>query len=342
MAKTGTSAILGKLKKKGLAKAHRAHKDEPLELPTSSFGEELPSGIENGVAQLTQAELSEHDGGVNKGEPYAMLAGIIKSPESFKKSAKSNDIVKVKGRRCQRFIPLYDTPRARKTPGFEDNWATLLNELRKFNIETGDVAGEDVEDILAALLEEKPFFKFRTWGGGEFTDKESGELRRISVRTDFMGAIEDYADDEANGEVIDSSEEEDEETKSFYNNEGDDEEVDEEEEELDISLQDMGELADDGDEDSIDKLTKLSEKAELDPDAYPTWSELSTALIELRDDEEEEVESVVELKKGDLKVYDGVEIEVQKINKKEKTAEVMDINTEDIWEDVPWEELTEE
>lgn len=57
-----------------------------------------------------------------------------------------------------------------------------------------------------------------------------------------------------------------------------------------MTLQQAGELADEGDEESIEALTEYAAQFELDPDEYPTWAELATVIDPLLMEAETESE----------------------------------------------------
>lgn len=69
--------------------------------------------------------------------------------------------------------------------------------------------------------------------------------------------------------------------------------------------QTLGEQADDGDEDAQSALTELAEAADLDPDDFPSWSELEDALPS--DDDEEEDDEEDEAEEDDEEEDDGDE-----------------------------------
>ena len=63
------------------------------------------------------------------------------------------------------------------------------------------------------------------------------------------------------------------------------------EDEVELSLAELGEIADDPDHESAEEaqglLVDAAAEHEIDPDEYPTWVELATALAELGEQEEE-------------------------------------------------------
>ena len=78
------------------------------------------------------------------------------------------------------------------------------------------------------------------------------------------------------------------------------------EEEVELTLEELGEIADDPDHESAGEaatiLTESSEEAGIDPNDYATWAELATALQELIDGGEEPAEEEPE----DEPVIDGL------------------------------------
>lgn len=132
--------------------AFEEHKADPTE-----YGNiELPGGIENGIAQLSDFKFTQvKEGSQNAGEWMMYAAGIVVSPNEV-------DGTPIKGLRTQISEPLFDTPtRTRKT--VEDHLAWILNEMRKLGVDTAELGFDDLEDIAESLRESKPYFRFRTW-----------------------------------------------------------------------------------------------------------------------------------------------------------------------------------
>ncbi len=94
------------------------------------------------------------------GKPFVVFSAIAISPNEH--SGKP-----VKGKRVNQTISLCDTP-DRKTNSIPrtqaDNWAEMLNELRKLGVETTDIGADDIEGIFEVLQAEQPKFEFSTRG----------------------------------------------------------------------------------------------------------------------------------------------------------------------------------
>ena len=328
----GSSAVFTKLKKKGLAKAHKSHRGDETTIPDG--GGDLPAGIEGGVAELVQVEIKTHEEGNNKGELFAFISGVVKEPIV-------HEGIKCKGRRTSLFIPLYDTPNSPKKPLFEDHYADLLNELRKMGVSTDEMEYEELEEIINDLAEEGIHFKFHTWQG-----KPTEQFPNPRVNHQFMGAIDDYVDDsDPDDEVVEGEADVQDAEKQEPEEQEDESEAVEGEEE--VSLDDLGTAADSGDDEAIATLTKKASEAGLDPDDYDEWSSLATALGSFSDDggdeksiasKEEDEESDPEV--GDILNYIDTLVEVTKVYARKKTADVQDIENDDEYQDVAWSDLT--
>lgn len=260
-APASASSILAKLKQRGADKAWNKHKADETRF---GAGGDLPSGIEGGVAQLTTAKLDTHKDGDNKGEPYLILTGIVKRP------AVHGD-VQTRGLRAMKIVGLY----ARKARGggkdttMEDAIDNALNEMRKLGVETEGLTLDDWPDVLNALQETKPHFRFRTWTG-----QATPQFPNPRVNVDFRGVIEDYVDDSDGSDGI--VDETGGETAAYETNghagaeDGTDTATQ--------SYAGLGEAADAGEYDPQVTLTEAAKEAGLDPEAYPSWTALGEAL----------------------------------------------------------------
>lgn len=251
--KGGKVSVTELLKKKGAAKAFDAHKADETVL---GGGGDLPAGIEGGIAQLTTAKLDVHSQDVkeNKGEPYLMLAGIVKKPDEHV------------GSRVNILIGLYDKPRSKKT--FEDQVATALNEMRKLGVDTSQLGGiDDWEDALAVLEQEAPFFRFRTWAG-----EPTKEFPNPRVNTQFRGLAKGFVDTDTTGGAVDDG-------TGETNPVPDENVIEGSQGGTDWAA--LAQLADDNqDEDAQAQLKAAGEEHGIDTDAYPTWAEAATAIAE--------------------------------------------------------------
>lgn len=153
------SGALAKVKDK-VAKAHQAHINDEV-----NYGQmDLPAGIEGGIAKLVDCRFGEYKEGPNKGQPFFLASGIVVVPEEHKGLRTSIGPE-----------PLCDTPNASgKRKEFSDHWGWVENELCKLGAERSDLGPDSVEAIAAALKEQKPHFRFRTWKGTKDDIVEKG------------------------------------------------------------------------------------------------------------------------------------------------------------------------
>lgn len=246
---TGAVNVLDLLKKQGADKAINAHKADETVI---GGGGDLPPGIEGGVAQLTDAKLDVHKDGDNKGKPYLYLAGIVVKPETEQ------------GSRASLVVGLYDRPRAQKT--FDDQVKIALNEMRKLGINTAAMSGVgDWDDNLALLVQEAPFFRFRTWQG-----TPTKEFPNPRVNTEFRGLAKGYTGTPDGSSVEDN-------TNVDPNNPA------EPSGEAGTASEDwaaLGEAADNGDTDAAEKLVEAGKQFGVDTDAPANWAEAATLIAE--------------------------------------------------------------
>jgi hypothetical protein len=144
--------LFGKWKDR-IKKAHDQHKDDDTD-----YGQmELPAGINNGIAQIVDCRIGHYEKGDNKGQPFFHIAAITVEPEEF-------EGVPCAGVRTSHTEPLCDTPsRSRKT--VEEHVAWMYNELRKCGIDTSSLDPDDLPQTFEALIEAAPHIRFRTWRG---------------------------------------------------------------------------------------------------------------------------------------------------------------------------------
>jgi hypothetical protein len=122
--------------------------------------------------------------------------------------------------------------------------------------------------------------------------------------------------------------------------------IEDSEDEEGQDLDTIGESADEGDAEAIEYLTGLAGEAELDPDEYPTWAELATALADLEPEaSEEETEAEPEAEEtGEAVDLDalgaaGDEGEEEAIEKLTELAGSADVDPDDF---PTWAEEVEE
>lgn len=189
---TTTSSVLAALGDAG-RRAHAKHKNDETKISNNG---ELPAGIENGIAQLTEMKFDKTAAGKeNAGKLFFYAAGIVKKPKQIL-DASIGDMVPVEGMRTSIMEVLYDTPtRTRKT--FDEHWAWVLNVLRVFGVDTSKIPEDQsyyqrIEAIVQALKTSKPpiFFRFRTWKGakattGQYKDQEPRVNHTWGERVEF-------------------------------------------------------------------------------------------------------------------------------------------------------------
>jgi len=268
MAKSMKSGLAGKL---GLAgnKAVQSHKDDETKFPG---GGSLPTGIENGIAQLVECKFDLFKSGDNTGEYYFMAAGVVLAPST-------QDGIPILGLRTQLGPePLCDTPKSRGRKTVDEHISWVLNELRKLGVDTSSLTIEDLEATVEALKAEAPTFRFRTWKG-----KPTKDFPDPRVNEQWRGACE-YAVDAA-PPVEDETAEAEEDVEDA---------AEAAEEEVDLAA--LGEAADGGDEDAAKRLEELAEEQGIDPEEIESWAEVASMLAsgETPEEAEEETEEETE------------------------------------------------
>lgn len=263
-----TSNYLAQLQKDPeIVKAAAKHKNDKT---TLGSGGDLPDGIEGGVAQLTQIKIEAYKSGDMKGKLFFSARAIVKVPEEYKGLATQIGPE-----------PLCATPNRKKATK-ADHVAWVQNELRKLGCDPTLLDVKNWGTLFETLLEEKPHIRFRTWKG-----EATATFKNPRVQHDWRGLDPNFVSadgDDGVDETLDESAEDDSSEST--------EEVDESSEEGseesggDANLEALGEQADAGDEEAIDKLTELAGEAGIDPDTIGTWAELATMLSEAGGEEE--------------------------------------------------------
>ena len=138
MATAKKSKLINKLKKKSKGAWKRSKKVE-----AKAKGRQLPGGLENAVAKLVDYKFDED----KNHNPYFQLIGTVVEPEEYK------------GMRCviSHFIA------ESQTKTVEDKLDGLSNDLQLFGVETTGLDIGEIPEAIEALVEEGPFFLFRTW-----------------------------------------------------------------------------------------------------------------------------------------------------------------------------------
>ncbi len=165
-AKTQAAAAapsLFKLLGKQLVEAHNQHATAETVLPG---GGDLPPGV-NGIAQLVSCEIKLIKDGDNQGKPMFYAAGVVVEPETFYDKTTRQEM-KVGGLRTNISEMLFDTPdrkgeNSAKTVG--DHIGRMYNYLRLLGLDTSQLNPQNIEASMAALVESGVYYRFRTWQG---------------------------------------------------------------------------------------------------------------------------------------------------------------------------------
>lgn len=302
--------VMELLKKQGLAKAHAAHKDDE----TKTMGGDLPSGIRGGIAQLVDCKIGVYQKGDNIGKPFFYAAGVVMEPAIYA------------GMRTQQGPePLCDTPKSQSRPEFVDHYAWMLNELRNLGVVTAELGDADIEDALAALVQEAPFFRFGTSGGEvPTTGPYKGKPGRIWHN--WYGLAKGYvpSGEVAANAVTDNSEE----GKAESEDEGSGEEPGTGD---GADWADLGEKADADDIKVQKQITAACKAAGLDAESYDTWSEAAAAVADAAggsgDDNGSDTDAAEE-----WKPEEGLEVSIKwpKGEKKVAKFKVTKVNDDDV------------
>ena len=302
----------------------------------------LPGGITGGVAKLVEAKIGVFKTGDNKGEKHVFLSGTVVEPKKAMNEVKawkddrvvtvSNTEMEVEGLFTKQTLPLCEVTRKNgDVVELDDNVESALNEVRKLGGEDcteGIESPEDLIEVLNSLKGEDIYFKFSTTASdpsAEYPDKPR-------IWHNWRGST-DYVEDDDDSTVDDT--------------EDDDDDDDDDSEEF--SLLELGKRADDEDESCQLKLQELAEKAGIDADDYPKWSEVAEALESDDDDEEDDPEDddePVTPKKGEVFKYKpprarkATDSEVMAVFSGKETCNLKNLDTGKTYKGVAWGELT--
>lgn len=151
----GQSSLYAKLGTK-LQEAAEVHRTEGYQPGI----QELPAGINNGVAQLEDCKFTVvKEGKQGAGNYIFYAAGVVQTPVA-------HNGVEVRGMRTQVSEPIYDTPdRSRKTLGEHVGW--VQNLMKGFGVGPENLTADKLEATAEALRLSKIYFKFSTWSGSK-------------------------------------------------------------------------------------------------------------------------------------------------------------------------------
>lgn len=157
--KNETKAVLAILGDAG-RKAFEKCKGNPVRIGS---GDDLPGGIENGIAQLFECTFKKYNTGENKDNFYLYAAGTIATPQ------KIGDISLV-GRETVIKEPLCSTPKhPRKNVDAHVEW--IIDLFRRMGVEASlleklcgdeEATFDDLKDAAKALKVAAPHFEFST------------------------------------------------------------------------------------------------------------------------------------------------------------------------------------
>lgn len=258
----------------------------------------LPPGIEGGIAELRDLHFGEYKDGPYKGQPFFMGAGVVIEPEN-------HEGIRCSGMRTQIGPePLCDTPErggetSRKTWGEHYGW--FRNQLLILGLDIDQFTGtpeqieEQIRAGMAALVDQKLHFRFRTWKG-----QPTPEFKNPRVQHQWNGLYTP----EANGELlpnnpaagtVDSSPSQ----QPDPNPEGFPEEVD-----LDALAEQAGDVA--GGQEARDKLAAIAASVGMtteEIDGAESWESLVVSIRERQEGDSEapgEPEPEPDPAKGDV------------------------------------------
>ena len=194
-----------KAKSSLLGKSLQSHAKDETTQPRDFI--DLPPGIRSseGVAQLADAKVGIFKAGVNEGEQFVYLAGVVIAPKTVTYSPKvfvdgkikslPPQTVAVEGQRTSITYPLCDTVKGNgDTVSLDEHVEEMLNMLRLLGGDTTTLKKDaDLDTLLAALVEEGSHFKFST--SGSKPTKEYPEPRTWENWHGCEG-LEDYEPDD--------------------------------------------------------------------------------------------------------------------------------------------------
>lgn len=349
---------------------YKAHAQDETEYGTDFIN--LPGGITGGIAQLVEAKIGTYAGGDYKGEKFIYFGGVVMEPKTAINTLKvfkdgkiqvmSTKEIEVKGQRTGMTMPLCDTTKSdgkgsRILVSTDENIGLALNELRKLGGPecTAEIENEEtLVQVLEALKEEGPFFKFTT----NYKKPTKEYPTPDSAWENWFGAkgLEDYEPEEEDDVDESAGSEEPEGAKAGGADTSDDD-----------SSPNPAALAETADEvDENDDATESAENAQRElselassvgiskraADAMDTWDELASAITEASDSEPADEEP----KGGDEdpnwvpqkeEVYkfkpprarNAVEVMVTTVNKEAQTVTAKSLENEKVYKAVPWSKL---
>lgn len=184
------------LKKMGkrLSQVHESVKAEAAHQDERQGYVPLPAGIVNGIAQLTDVKIDQYKTGALKDEYYFQAKGTVIEPAEHSGAP-------VRGALTMIMEPLCDTP-SRKRAKVEDHYEFVMNEIKKLGVDVSETSIADIETILEAVKQAKPYFRFSTWAGRP-TERDPNP----QAQSNWHGAVDYMPAPVERGEAYDEFEE---------------------------------------------------------------------------------------------------------------------------------------
>lgn len=144
MSEVKKSALFGKLQKRVKGSVAQMKKKEP-----KARGQSLPGGIRNGIARLSSCKFGETNNDTK--DPFVSYTGIVHEPPEHA------------GQRATTRITFKDTTSFPNGKTVDQRIEEFFSDVQLLG---GDISEcenvEDVFDVLEALCQEAPFYKFST------------------------------------------------------------------------------------------------------------------------------------------------------------------------------------
>lgn len=170
----------------------------------------LPPGIDQGIAQLTQCSVEQYKTGSNKGQFYLLFVGNVYEP--FEATAISGVKIRVKGLQTRLRVDLFDLKNSKGEvwSDFDRQFGIALNEMRKLGGPdfTKGATIDDIEPLGQQLVEAAPFFRFSTTP--RIAQKDEGGVKKGDVTGAWENwhgteGLEDYVPEEVKAVAKDNT-----------------------------------------------------------------------------------------------------------------------------------------
>lgn len=322
MAKTKKSALAG------LGDAGRDAVAATKDNETKGAGDfkPLPAGIRGGIAQVSDCGFDSFErSGVDV--PYFFARATIKEPQEF-----ANEVLE--GRQTSIMMTLEETD----FNTFQESVDAVLNEMRKLGVDTSKIDLNDFENELeglaSAIKVAMPYTKFGTKRGKKKTEKYPDGR----VYENWNGHC---AYESTNGESEGDS------TEGFSKPQEDAQEPSGDESDIDYLA--LGKAADKGDRVREKQLISACESFDVDYEKIDSWLEVAELVVAKITNGDAKAIDVPE--KDGIYLYSppgkggrkkkAIPCEVLFNNIGECQSNLKNVKTNDIYSDVPWDELSD-